>query len=67
MVAECQHNQTVEVPPSGTLKCALDRATTFLEENRQNIFYLMVFFIANAWLFMERFIREFDGNLNFFL
>lgn len=32
--------------------------TTFLEENRQNIFYLLVFFAVNVWLFAERFIRK---------
>ncbi len=35
-----------------------ERLTTFLEENRQNIFYLFLFFSANVWLFIERFIRE---------
>ena len=54
----CQHNQTVELPDRGSFRSFIDRATTFLEENRQNIFYLMVFFIINLWLFMERFIRE---------
>ena len=35
-----------------------DRFTTFLEENRQHIFYLVVFFAINVWLFVERFIRK---------
>ncbi len=35
-----------------------DRFTNFLEENRQHIFYLLVFFALNVWLFFERFIRE---------
>lgn len=32
--------------------------TTFLEENRQHIFYLLLFFSINVWLFVERFIRN---------
>ena len=35
-----------------------DRLTTFLEENRQHIFYLLVFFGINVWLFTERFVRK---------
>ena len=35
-----------------------NRFTTFLEENRQNIFYLLVFFAVNVWLFVERFVRK---------
>ena len=35
-----------------------NKLTTFLEENRQNIFYLIVFFTINVWLFAERFIRK---------
>lgn len=36
---------------------------TFLEENRQNIFYLFLFYVVTIALFIERFIREF---LDFF-
>ena len=32
--------------------------TTFLEENRQNIFYLFIFYVATIALFVERFICE---------
>lgn len=32
--------------------------TTFLEENRQNIFYLFIFYVATIALFVERFIRK---------
>jgi dual oxidase len=35
-----------------------DAVSTFLEENRQNIFYLFVFYVVTIALFVERFIRE---------
>lgn len=35
-----------------------DAISTFLEENRQNIFYLFVFYVVTVALFVERFIRE---------
>ncbi|XP_063236450.1 dual oxidase [Bacillus rossius redtenbacheri] len=34
-----------------------DTITTFLEENRQNIFYLFVFYVITIALFIERFIH----------
>lgn len=34
-----------------------DSLTTFLEENRQNIFYLFVFYVITIALFVERFIH----------
>lgn len=34
-----------------------DSITTFLEENRQNIFYLFVFYVITIGLFVERFIH----------
>lgn len=34
-----------------------DCYTTFLEENRQNIFYLFLFYVITIVLFVERFIR----------
>lgn len=40
-----------------------DTYTTFLEENRQNIFYLFLFYVITIVLFVERFIRK----LNYFL
>lgn len=40
-----------------------DTYTTFLEENRQNIFYLFLFYVITIVLFVERFIRK----LNHFL
>lgn len=33
-----------------------DVLTTYLEENRQNIFYLFVFYVATVALFVERFV-----------
>lgn len=33
--------------------------TTFLEENRQNIFYLFLFYVVTIGLFVERFIRKY--------
>lgn len=36
-----------------------DAISTFLEENRQNIFYLFVFYVVTIALFVERFIREY--------
>jgi len=33
-----------------------DCVTTYLEENRQNIFYLFVFYIITISLFVERFV-----------
>lgn len=35
-----------------------DALTTFLEENRQNIFYLFVFYVITVALFVERFVRK---------
>ena len=34
-----------------------DEMTTFLEENRQNIFYLFVFYVITIALFIDRFIH----------
>lgn len=36
----------------------MDCVMTFLEENRQNIFYLFVFYVITIVLFVERFIRK---------
>lgn len=35
-----------------------DCLTTFLEENRQHIFYLFIFYVVTIALFVERFIRK---------
>jgi len=42
-----------------------DAISTFLEENRQNIFYLFVFYVVTIALFVERFIREYLVELLF--
>lgn len=42
-----------------------DTYTTFLEENRQNIFYLFLFYVITIALFVERFIRKFKIFLQF--
>ncbi|XP_060535964.1 dual oxidase isoform X2 [Cylas formicarius] len=39
------------------LRLRWDALTTFLEENRQNIFYLFIFYVATIALFVERFIH----------
>jgi dual oxidase len=44
-------------PEKSWLRLKWERQMTFLEENRQNIFYLLIFFAANIWLFAERFIH----------
>ena len=41
-----------------------DSLATFLEENRQNVFYLFVFYVITIALFCERFIRKFFKNLS---
>lgn len=40
------------------LELKWDTLTTFLEENRQNIFYLFLFYVVTIALFVERFIRK---------
>ncbi|XP_017784906.1 PREDICTED: dual oxidase isoform X2 [Nicrophorus vespilloides] len=48
-------------PPTDTeknyIKLKWNHLTTFLEENRQNIFYLFVFYVITIALFVERFIH----------
>lgn len=36
----------------------VDCIITYLEENRQNIFYLFLFYVITVALFVERFIRK---------
>lgn len=40
------------------LRLKWDTLVTFLEENRQNIFYLFLFYVVTILLFVERFIRK---------
>lgn len=42
-----------------------DTYTTFLEENRQNIFYLFLFYVITIALFVERFIRKYYKEINY--
>lgn len=50
-----------QLPPEAS-KCWIrkqwDGVSTFLEENRQNIFYLFIFYVVTIALFVERFIRK---------
>lgn len=48
-----------QLPPEDSktwAKKQWDAVSTFLEENRQNIFYLFVFYVTTIALFVERFI-----------
>ncbi|CAD6230974.1 GSCOCT00006904001.3-RA-CDS [Cotesia congregata] len=51
----------IEQLPSEASKCWIrkqwDGVSTFLEENRQNIFYLFIFYVITIALFVERFIH----------
>ncbi|XP_044584907.1 dual oxidase [Cotesia glomerata] len=51
----------IEQLPSEASKCWIrkqwDGVSTFLEENRQNIFYLFIFYVITIGLFVERFIH----------
>lgn len=40
-----------------------DSIATFLEENRQNVFYLFVFYVITIALFCERFIRKYPPGI----
>ncbi|GFS70288.1 dual oxidase [Nephila pilipes] len=42
--------------PPGWLKRKFNHLATFLEEYRQNIFYLFVFYVVTGVLFLERFV-----------
>jgi dual oxidase len=41
------------------LKQRWESVMAYLEENRQNIFYLIVFYVITLALFIERFMREY--------
>ena len=58
-IARMQQNYATEYVDEGKswLRIQWEYLTAFLEENRQNIFYLLVFFTINVWLFVERFIH----------
>jgi len=42
----------------GKIKSRIDCIVTYLEENRQNIFYLFVFYVITISLFVHQFICE---------
>jgi dual oxidase len=45
----------------GKIKSRIDCIVTYLEENRQNIFYLFVFYVITIALFVHQFIcKRFD-------
>ena len=53
----------IEQLPSEDTKCWIrkqwDALSTFLEENRQNVYYLFIFYVITIVLFVERFICEY--------
>lgn len=44
----------------GKIKSRIDCIVTYLEENRQNIFYLFVFYVITIALFVHQFICKFS-------
>ncbi|XP_046835214.1 dual oxidase isoform X1 [Vespa crabro] len=59
-VARMTSFQIDQLPPEDSKNWARkqwDAISTFLEENRQNIFYLFVFYVITIALFVERFIH----------
>ena len=51
------HIDAVQERHRNSLLRRWDELTTFLEENRQNIFYLFVFYVVTIALFVDRFIH----------
>ena len=43
-----------------------DKVATYMEENRQNVFYLIIFYVITIALFCERFIRKWN-SIAFFI
>ena len=58
-------NQSLTRKKSNWIKETWNEYTTFLEENRQHIYYLFVFFAINAWLFFDKFFRKFNMRKTF--
>jgi len=52
------HVDTIHEKYRSKIRKQWDCFTTFLEENRQHIFYLFVFYVFTIALFVERFIRK---------
>lgn len=53
------HIEPMGEEDKGWLSRRIDCVITYLEENRQNIFYLFIFYVITVALFVERFIREY--------
>lgn len=51
------HVEPASDSDKGPLRIKWNSLTTFLEENRQNIFYLFIFYVITIALFVERFIH----------
>ena len=45
----------------------LESVVVYLEENRQQLFYLLGFYVVTIALFIERFMREYRVKLMIFL
>lgn len=60
------HVEPMGEEDKGWLPRRIDCVITYLEENRQNIFYLFIFYVITVALFVERFIREYSLLLNMF-
>jgi hypothetical protein len=45
-----------------SLKTRWESVLAYLEENRQNIFYLIVFYVITFALFVERFMRKYTAT-----
>lgn len=52
------HIEPVGDEDKGWISRRIDCVITYLEENRQNIFYLFIFYVITVALFVERFIRK---------
>lgn len=50
----------------GKIKSRIDCIVTYLEENRQNIFYLFVFYVITIALFVNQFICKLSFPVFFF-
>lgn len=53
-----QIEQTSHDKHKSATRTQWDAIATCLEENRQNIFYLFIFYVITIGLFIERFIRK---------
>lgn len=56
------HVEPMSEEEKGWFSKRYDCIVTYLEENRQNIFYLFLFYVITVALFVERFIRKYFQN-----